>query len=212
MRRIALLLGVLIALGAPATRALAATNGSARLAYKVAPILTMTVTPNYQSGFGPIGGYGSGITPAAGSLATLGGGTVDFGSNVVAGYQYLYRYAAQVSVTTNDQNGFAVYGEGSSDWNGSTSFPLANTLYWLVSNSTNSPYSPASAFNRTAATPTGGGTGINYGAGNPPAAALVWQTVSGGTQTEGFDYQLRIPGNVPLNQLNVYIVYTAVAS
>jgi hypothetical protein len=36
--------------------------------------------------------------------------------------------------------------------------------------------------------------------------------VSGGTQTEGFDYQLRIPGNVPLNQLNVYIVYTAVAS
>ncbi|MFN2459672.1 MAG: hypothetical protein ABR591_03120, partial [Candidatus Velthaea sp.] len=76
-----------------------------------------TVTPNYQAGFGPQGGSGSGSNPAVGASAHLGSGFVDFG-NVVAGYAYIYKFAAQVSVTTNDNLGFNVYGEASTNLNG----------------------------------------------------------------------------------------------
>src|ERR1700680_4598449 len=140
----------------------AAFTGSAQLNYKILPTVKAQVTPNYLSGFGPIGGLGSGSNPAAGPGAVLNGGTVDFG-NVVVGYQYLYKYAAQVSVQTNDAAGFVVYGEGATDLNGSNpvpapaTYPLAQTLFWLISSGTNSPFSPAHTFNRTGGVPIAGG-------------------------------------------------------
>src|SRR5581483_11903065 len=163
MRRMRALaaLAVLALLPLPALAQQAPATGSARVSYKVLPYVKASVTPNYQSGFGPIGGLGSGSTPAVGSGAVLDGGTVDFG-NVVVGYQYLYKYAAQVNVQTNDTSGFIVYAEGATDLNGSNptpspaTYPLFQTLYWLVSNAANTAFSPATSFNSTTSgTPLG---------------------------------------------------------
>jgi hypothetical protein len=196
------------------------SNGSAKVNYKVLPTVKMQVMPNYLAGFGPQGGLGSGSTPAAGPSAVLHGGTVDFG-NVVVGYQYLYKYAAQVSVQSNDSAGFVVYGEGATDLNGSNpvpapaTFPLAQTLYWLVSASGNSPFSPATTFNKTIGIPlAGGANGIDYSGtgGVPSAGAMVWSTQTAGNLVQGYDYQLRLSSVIPISQFNVYIVYTVIGN
>ena len=212
----ALLLTAAPALAAPPPQ----SNGSAKVNYKVLPTVKMQVMPNYLSGFGPQGGLGSGSTPAAGPSAVLQGGTVDFG-NVVVGYQYLYKYAAQVSVQSNDSAGFVVYGEGATDLNGSNpvpapaNFPLAQTLFWLVSSASNSPFSPARTFNRTTASPIAGGAGgIDYSGtgGTPPPMALIWSSATSGNISQGYDYQLRLSGTIPASQFNVYIVYTVIGN
>src|ERR1700681_4032202 len=196
----------------------AITNGSAQLNYKILPTVKAQVIPNYLSGFGPTGGLGSGATPTPGPSAVLNGGTVDFG-NVVVGYQYLYKYAAQVNVQTNDAAGFIVYGEGATDLNGSNpvpapaTFPLAQTLFWLISSGTNSPFSPAHTFNRTGGVPIAGGAGgIDYSGtgGSPPPLATIWSNATSGNVSQGYDYQLRLSGAIPASQFNVYIVYTVI--
>jgi hypothetical protein len=195
-------------------------QGSAQLNYKVMPTVHAQVVPNYLSGFGPTGGLGSGSTPAAGASAVLGGGTVDFG-NVIVGYQYLYKYAAQVSVQTNDTAGFVVYGEGATDLNGSNpvpapaTYPIFQTLYWLVSGSGNTPFSPATSFNRTNGNPIAGGAGgIDYSGvgGKPSLISAVWQYPTAGSVTQGYDYELRLAGSIPTSQFNVYIVYTVIGN
>jgi len=193
--------------------------GAAVMNYKILPSVHAQVVPNYASGFGPQGGAGSGSNPAPGAGAVLDGGTVDFG-NVVVGYQYLYKYAAQVSVQTNDPAGFSVYAEGATDLNGSnpvpspSTFPIFHTLYWLQSKSTNSPYTPAASFVKTAGNPIAGGAlGIDYsGVGGKPSGSVVWTSPTSGNVTQGYDYQLRLPGTVPASQFNVYIVYTVIAN
>ena len=204
--------------------ALAAPSaGSAQVKYKVLPLVKLTVTPNYQSGFGPTGGSGSGATPAPGSLAVLDTGTVDFGS-VIAGYQYLYKYAASVTVQTNDSAGFIVYAEGSTDFNGSNpvpsppTFPISQALFWIVSSAANSPFSVVTAFNSTSSANTvgGGGTTITYAGGVPPPSALIWSNSTSGTVTQGYDFQLRLPTSITPSttstQFNVYVIYTAVGN
>jgi hypothetical protein len=197
-----------------------ATVGSAQIKYKINPTVRAQVIPNYLSGFGPVGGLGSGSAVAPGAGAVLAGGTVDFG-NVVVGYQYLYKYAAQVNVQTNDAAGFVVYGEGATDLNGSNpvpapaTFPLAQTLFWLVSNGSNSPFSPAHTFNRTGGAPIAGGSGgIDYSGtgGVPPAMAAIWSSPTSGNLSQGYDYELRLSGTIPASQFNVYIVYTVVGN
>jgi hypothetical protein len=197
-----------------------ASLGSAQIKYKINPTVRAQVIPNYASGFGPIGGLGSGSTPAVGAGAVLGGGTVDFG-NVVVGYQYLYKYAAQVNVQTNDAAGFIVYGEGATDLNGSNpvptpaTFPLAQTLFWLISSGTNSPFTPAHTFNRTAgAAIAGGAGGIDYSGtgGTPSPLATISSNATAGNVTQGYDYQLRLSGTIPASQFNVYIVYTVIGN
>src|SRR6202163_1635786 len=94
MRRLTAAAAALLLTTVPAGNASAASLGSAQIKYKINPTVRAQVIPNYASGFGPIGGLGSGSTPAVGAGAVLGGGTVDFG-NVVVGYQYLYKYAAR---------------------------------------------------------------------------------------------------------------------
>jgi hypothetical protein len=222
MRRTTAAVALLLTILAPqlARAAGTPTTGSAQLNYKILPTVKAQVVPNYSSGFGPTGGLGSGLTPAAGPNAVANGGTVDFG-NVVVGYQYLYRYAAQISVQTNDSAGFIVYGEGATDLNGSNpvpapaTYPIFSTLYWLQSNAANSPYSPATSFNRTGGNPLAGGAGgIDYsGSGGVPSPmSMVWNNATGGSVVQGFDYQLRLSGTVPASQFNVYIVYTVIAN
>ena len=198
----------------------APAQGSAQMNWKVLPSVKAQVTPNYLSGYGPQGGLGSGVTPAAGPSASLQGGTVDFG-NVVVGYQYLYKYAAQVAVQTNDSAGFVVYGEGATDLNGSnpvpapSTYPIFSTLYWLPSNAGNSPFSPATSFNKTGGNPiAGGANGIDYsGSGGVPSAmSMIWTSPTSGNVTQGYDYQLRLSGAMPASQFNVYIVYTVIGN
>ena len=197
-----------------------ATNGSAKLTYKVLPTVKAQVIPNYAAGYGPQGGLGSGATPTPGPNAVANGGTVDFG-NVVVGYQYIYKYAAQVNVQTNDTAGFVVYAEGATDLNGSNpvpspaTYPIFSTLYWLPSNSSNSPFSPAQSFNKTNGTPiAGGANGIDYSGsgGVPPAMSVVWTNSTAGSVTQGYDYELRLSGAMPASQFNVYIVYTVIGN
>ena len=194
--------------------------GSVKLVWKVAPIIKLTITPNYQSGFGPQGGAGSGATPAPGPGATLGGGIVDFGSNVVQGYAYLYKYAAQASVQSSDASGFTVYAEGASDIQDLTAggtIPLNQTLYWLPSSSSNGPFSSATGFNATTSPVGCGGTCINYAA-NPPGSATVWtypnatNGLPGNSATQGWDYELRLYSSPNPDSFQVYIVYTAVGN
>jgi len=196
-----------------------AAVGSVEATWKTSVIISMSVTPNFQSGYGPQGGPTS-PTPAPGPSAAPNGGWIDFGK-VVQGYNYLYKYAVQVSVLTNDSNGFQVFAEGSSDFQSASSgtWPINMTLFWLPTNSGNTPFSAATPFEKTSATVTGSGstTGITYGAGGPPMSALVWTYGSStigqpnNAVNQGFDYQLRLSGSAPVTQFSVYVVYTVVA-
>jgi hypothetical protein len=195
-------------------------NGSVKLSWHITPIIVLTVTPNYASGYGPTGGAGSGSTPSPGPGASLGGGVVDFGGNVVQGYAYLYRKAVQTSVETNDSGGFTLYAEGASDiqdqTNPGSTIPIDTTLYWLKNSTSNTPFTNATPFE--ASTAPSCGTGCLTYTGAPPPTATVW-TYSSSTigqpsnmVSQGFDYQLRLYSSPPTDNFSVYIVYTAVGN
>ena len=221
MRTLAATVAALVLSTTPALAGGSSAYGSAQISYKVFPSVKAQVIPNYMSGFGPSGGAGSGATPAAGPAAVLNGGTVDFG-NVVVGFNYLYRYAAQVNVQTNDKAGFVVYAEGATDLNGSNpvpapaTFALAQTLFWLPNNSGNTPFSSAKTFTKTTGTPIGlnGQNGIDYSGqgGLPSAGSVVWTSATSGSLSQGFDYQLRLSATIPTSQFDVYIVYTVIGN
>lgn len=215
LRGLAAFLLVFASLAAAAS---AESDGSMRANWKTNVIAQMTVTPNYASGYGPTGGAGSGATPTPGPSAAAGSGYVDFGK-VVAGYNYLYRNAAQVGVLSNDANGFTLYAEGTTDFTDGTSTMVLNgTLFWAVTSSGNSPFSNATSFSRTTYPITGSGstTAISYGGSTPPSTAVIWSYPSatvgqpGNTATQGYDYQLRLPYNAPVAAMSVYVVYTVV--
>ncbi len=204
-------------LGRPAA---AGGFGSVQLNWKIVPVVKLALTPNYASGFGPQGGVGSGSTPAPGSGAVLDGGVVDFGNQVVQGYSYLYKYAVQAAVQTNDSNGFTLFAEGSSnviDTTSGATYPLNQLLFWLPSSAANSPFSSATPFQVTSGTPGCAGACITY-SGNPPPTASVWSypsstlSLPGSAATQGFDYQLRLFSSPPTDSFYVYIVYTAVGN
>jgi hypothetical protein len=180
------------------------SNDGLVVEYKTQPVLTMTVTPNYATGYGAIlttlGGSG-------GTLQSTPGTIVDFG-NVYQGGAYLYRFAAHVSVKSNTH--YALYGEGSADLTGpSGTIPIAQSLYWLNSTSggtdTNTGYSPATAFQATTA------PGASYN--NPTITyvsypAPIYTSIGNGDMY--YDYQLRLPTTAATGSYSVYVVYTAV--
>jgi hypothetical protein len=215
MRRIVLGLGLAIAAALASTSySDAQSNGAAKASWKVLPSINASVTPNYQTGFGPAGGTGSGATPAPGSAAVLDGGYVDFGT-IVAGYQYIYKYAAQVQVKTNDSSGFKVFAEGTSEFIGtSNTLTMNSVLFWMLSGSSNTQYSAATPFqttNNTGDTPTNGGNNVTF-ANGPPSSTLIYSSSTGGTSLQGFDYQIRVPDSVPADTFTATVVYTAVAN
>src|SRR5579863_9533694 len=191
--------------------------GSVKLTDKLPPVIVLQLTPNYQSGFGPQGGTGSGSTPAPGGGASLGGGIIDFGTQVVQGYAYLYKYAVKASVYTTDGNGFTLYAEGASNINDNTAggtIPISTTLFWLNNSTANTPFSAATPFEATTSPSCGVGC-INY-TGAPPSTAKVWTYPSttigqpSNMATQGFDYQLRLYSSPAADNYSVYVVYTAV--
>jgi hypothetical protein len=212
IRRIVVLALSALVFGSSALPARAESNAAVKMNWKVVPLITATIKPNYSSGFGPSGGNGSGVTPAVGSTATLGGGNVDFGQ-IVAGFEYLYKFAAQISVTTNDSSGFNIYGEASSNFNGAStgSFSLAGVLFYLPDATGNSAFSPGTAFGVTASPVSNNGKTITY-SGAPPLSALVFSSPAGGTVSEGYDYQLRLPATMPTDTFSVVVVYTVIGN
>ena len=183
-------------------------------------IVTVSLTPNYASGFGQIKAViGTQPAPTHGPNAVSGGGTVDFG-NIEAGTNYLYKYAVELGVTTNDPSGFYVYGEGAANFVNSTdgsSIPISQAVYYLSSTSgspadPNTGFSPGTPFLQTSGSVSGGGLSgpaatINYNGVYPSPIA----TATVDSQNFYYDYQLKVPPNATAGYYYVWIVYTVVA-
>jgi hypothetical protein len=200
-------------------RASAESDGSTKLNWKTLTVLSSHVVPNYATGYGPVAPTGA-PTPTPGTSSSAGGGSVDFGG-VVSGYNYLYRNAAQVHVTSNDSSGFTVYAEGATDFvNGASTMPIAGTLFWLLTNAANTPYSLATSFEATTFPLSGSGamTGINYGGSAPPPTAAIWSYATStlgqpsNEAVQGYDYELRLPSTAPNVTMSLYVVYTVMAN
>lgn len=174
---------------------------------------SLTITPNFAAGFGPvhfslqnsnnINGYLS-SSPAPGSGAAPSAGYVDFGS-VQQGTDYLYRYAVQLQIKS--VAGATVYAAASSDLvsSGGT-LPIGTHLSWLpTAPSTTSTYgADANDTFRSGSTPFQLDT-----AGLTNAASLY----SGSSQavTLPYDFILRLGTNDPIGSYSTSIVYTVVS-
>ncbi len=196
----------------------AQAGGPVKVQWYVTGILKFTLTPNYNTGFGPIPAtFGTPPAPSPGAGACLHGCAVDFGT-VQQNGQYLYKYAAHLHILTNDDSGFQVYGEGSADFSdgGANSFPISGSLYYLPSGATsdtNTGFTPGYQFGKTAATVNppppifGSAPTITYGPYPSP------MFVSSAPSNDYYqDYQLKVPAVAPISGSSyfVWIVYTVV--
>jgi hypothetical protein len=195
-----------------------AARANVTVKWDAQPVINFTLTPNYYSGFGQVAAtIGTQPAPTHGPDASLDGGSVDFG-NVYAGSSYLYKYAAALSVTTNDPAGFNVYGEGAADFFNtadSSTVPIAQSIYYLSSTSgspadTNTGFSAATPFQKTG--------GLVNGNGEFTAPTITYTVypapvVSSTTASSKYyyDYQLKVPPAATSGLYYVWIVYTVVA-
>lgn len=181
-------------------------------------IVHVTLTPNYASGFGAVPAvFGAQPAPTYGPYATYQGGSVDFGS-VLAGNDYLYKYAVELNVQTNSSTGFNLYAEGAADFYNTadgTSVPIDQTLYYLpstdgvTSSDSNTGFSASLPFYRTAGAVSGNSFGtaptITYGSYPAPA-----YTTANASAIYYFDYQLKVPPGATSGLYYVWVVYTVV--
>ena len=192
-------------------------TGNVTVQWYAQAVVKMALTPNYASGCGTVKAvFGSQPAPAAPPQGCMAGGPIDFGG-ILAGTNYLYKYASHLSTQTNDVNGLNIYGEGAADFLNTadgTSTPLNQALYYLTSTSggadTNTGFSPSFPFYRTtnavagnsfSTTPT-----ISYTSYPSPIAS----TMTGGISDLYYDYQLKVPPLATNGQYYVWIVYTVV--
>jgi hypothetical protein len=214
-------------IAALSTFASAAANTAAattHVKWDAQAIISMTLTPNYFTGFGQVKAvFGAQPPTTHGPNAGpgVGQGDIDFG-NVLSATNYLYKYAAHVNVVSNDSNGFMLYGEGAADFNqngGAGTTPVSSTLFYVNSTSgapadPNNGFSPGFPFQKTAGIVTGGTyagpTSINYGGVYPGAAVATSATATGDFY---YDYLLKVPASITTNgDYYVWIVYTVVGS
>src|SRR5579859_2326736 len=141
MKRFVLgLMGIAMASIAAISTAAAQNTGTEHVKWNAQAIISLTLTPNYFTGFGQVKAvFGAQPTPTHGPNAGpgVGQGDIDFG-NVLSGTDYLYKYAAHLNITSNDSNGFKVYGEGAADFQldaGGGAQPVSSTLFYLPSTS-----------------------------------------------------------------------------
>lgn len=208
-----------MALTAVLSPAVAATaTGSNTVLWHAPPIIHFTLTPNYYTGFGSVKAvFGTQPTPTHGPGATgVGAGTVDFGTTI-AGDTYLYKYAAELTITTNDSNGFYVYGEAAAaltnNSDGST-YPVNQAVYYLTSGATsdsNTGFTPGLPFAQTGGSVSGGTDSIS----NPATITYVSYpapvvTSSSPNNTYYYDYQFKVPATATNGNYYVWIVYTVV--
>lgn len=214
---------VLSALAIIATdpRALATTQtGTVITKWNTQALVKITLTPNYNAGFGQVPAViGTQPAPVPGPNASLDGGSVDFGS-VLAGKNYLYKYAAHLNVQSNSPTGVFVYGEGAADFicnsacgSGTTTLPINTSVYYLTSvasGDTNTGFSPGSPFFKTT------GMVVNNTYGTVPSIGYTVYPApiaQSGLENSDFywDYQLKVPATAASGDYYVWIVYTVVA-
>jgi len=209
-------MGIAIAMMALLPVAVFASTASTVVTWRTNAIVKMTLTPNYNSGFGAVPAViGAQPAPTHGPNAVLNGGSVDFG-NIEAGKTYLYKYAVELNVTTNSATGFNIYGEGAADFynlTDGTSVPISQAVYYLpssASSDSNTGFSAGAPFMKTSGTVSGGGYAtaptIAYSAYPTPVAQSLATT-----GTYYYDYELKPPSSATNGQYFVWIVYTVVA-
>jgi hypothetical protein len=208
---------IFIALAVWTPASASSSTSSVTLKWYAQATVKFALTPNYASGYGTVKAvFGAQPTPAPGPGACLSGCAIDFG-NVLAGMDYLYKYAAHLNIQTNDLNGVNVYGEGAADFfnqNDSTSVALSQSVYYLTSTSggsdANTGFSPSFPFYRTTGAVSGNSFAtaptITYATYPAPIA----QTLSSATSDFYYDYQLKVPGVATNGAYYVWIVYTVV--
>lgn len=208
---------ILIALAAWSPAAASSARSSVAVKWYAQAVVKFALTPNYSSGYGTVKAvFGTQPAPSPGSNACLQGCAIDFG-NVLAGTDYLYRYAAHLNIQTNDVNGVNIYGEGAADFfnqNDSTSVSLDQSVYYLKSTSggadSNTGFSAAFPFYRTAGMVSGNAYGttptITYSTYPSPIAS----TASSTTSDFYYDYQLKVPPTATTGVYYVWVVYTVV--
>jgi hypothetical protein len=211
-----------IALVATNPRALATTTpGTVTEHWNTTAIVKIALTPNYNAGFGQVPAViGTQPAPTHGPNALLNGGSVDFGT-VLAGKDYLYKYATHLNVQSNSPTGVFVYGEGAADFvcnsscggTGSTTLPINQSVYYLssvASGDTNTGFSAATPFFKTGAMVVN-----NSYATTPSIGYTVYPSpiAQSGVPNSDFywDYQLKVPVNAASGDYFVWIVYTVVA-
>ncbi|HTU80481.1 MAG TPA: hypothetical protein VMF61_00035 [Candidatus Acidoferrales bacterium] len=195
----------------------AAVNSTVNVKWNTEAIVTMTLTPNYYTGFGQVPAkIGTQPAPTHGPNAVAGGGSVDFG-DVLAGTNYLYKYAVQLNVSSTDSNGVNLYGEGAADFfnqTNSTTIPISSAVYWLTSTSgtpadTNTGFSAAVPFQKTAGMVSGGSFSVPATIAYTVYPSPI-QSTAGGNANFYFDYQLHVPPTAAQGDYFVWIVYTAI--
>lgn len=193
----------------------ATATGTVNVQWHLLPVINFTLTPNYNTGYGAVlATFGTQATPTHGPGAPA---TVDFGTTI-SGDTYLYKYAAELSVTTNDANGFYVYGEAAAALtNNSTNTPYSGQyLYYLTSGATsdsNTGFTPGLPFSTdTIGTVSPGAdsvsspASITYGAGYPNPIV----TSPTANNTYYYDYQFKVPPTATGGNYYIWIVYTVV--
>lgn len=212
----------LLAIVAAFVPASAQTTAPTTVKWSTQAIVHMSLTPNYFTGFGQVKAvFGTQPAPTHGPNAgpAVGTGDIDFG-NILAGTNYIYKYAAHVNVTTNDSNGFKLYGEGAAAFfntTDSTSTPLNSTLFYANSTSgapadANTGFTPGLPFQQTSGVVTGGTYGsasasINYG-GSYPSQPVASSLVP--SNDYYYDYLLKVPVTATSGLYFVWVVYTVV--
>jgi len=214
----------LAAIAALAPAAAAGPTANAIVKWDTQAIITVSLTPNYAAGFGQVKAvFGTQPTPTHGPNAGpgVGAGDVDFG-NLLSGDDYIYKYAAHVNVTTNDPNGFKLYGEGAADFTNntdSTTYSLSSVLFYANSTSgvpadSNNGFTPGLPFQATAGAVAGGGFAgppatINYGGSYPSTPVANSAAATGDFY---YDYLMKVPSAATPGQYYVWVVYTVVGS
>jgi hypothetical protein len=208
---------VSIAVLSPAGAATA--TGIVNVQWHVLPVINFSLTPNYALGFGSVvATFGTQPTPTTGPGAgsTVGQGTVDFGTTL-AGDTYLYKYAAHLHVTTNDSNGFDIYGEAATQMTNNTDgsvYPVSEALFYVpsvLSGDTNTGFTPGLPFSLTGGLVSGGGDNptspatITYSSYPSPVAVSALAN-----NDYYYDYQFKVPSYATTGNYYVWIVYTVV--
>ena len=152
---------------------------------------SLSLTPNYASGFGPVASLypQASAAPVPAPDASLGGGTIDFGT-VSPGLDYYYRYALEVAITAPSAYQLMAAISGALG----PAIP-ANMLTWLVSNPAH--YGP---------------TETQYG-GTPfgsEAAPVLVASGPAGTSRLKYDFILSVPNTRATGPASAQVEYTVI--
>ncbi len=212
------LVAIAVASAAPALVRPTATNGSVRVLYHVPPSINMTLTTNYQTGFGPQGGAGSGSTPAPGRRHEHGRDRLRH-----RGARLQLSLQVRRASGGHDQRRQRLRALRRGNVGLRRHLPAAELALLdaleLEQHALHRAADGALVPEDAQPGRYGAGTAsINYGGAAPGASAQIWQygasTVGlpGGSASQGYDYQLDVPSATNISSYSIYVVYTAVAS